>query len=169
MLHMLLAVARVAMFIIFDDTQQPATSKEKWKLLMSETPPTTTNVIRGWSPLQTPISSHLPFSAAVEANGFVFVSGQASVDDQGVIVSGDFEQEMRRSMSNVRRILAAVGLDLGDVVRVTSYVHNPDHLPQYNLLYREYFSSPLPARTTITSCLSVALKFEIDVIAVRRP
>ena len=169
MLHMLLAVARVAMFIIFDDTQQPATSKEKWKLLMSETPPTTTNVIRGWSPLQTPISSHLPFSAAVEANGFVFVSGQASVDDQGVIVSGDFEQEMRRSMSNVQRILAAVGLDLGDVVRVTSYVHNPDHLPQYNLLYREYFSSPLPARTTITSCLSVALKFEIDVIAVRRP
>ncbi len=169
MLHMLLAVARVAMFIIFDDTQQPATSKEKWKLLMSETPPTTTNVIRGWSPLQTPISSHLPFSAAVEANGFIFVSGQASVDDQGVIVSGDFEQEMRRSMSNVQRILAAVGLDLGDVVRVTSYVHNPDHLPQYNLLYREYFSSPLPARTTITSCLSVALKFEIDVIAVRRP
>ena len=169
MLHMLLAVARVAMFIIFDDTQQPATSKEKWKLLMSETPPTTTNVIRGWSPLQTPISSHLPFSAAVEANGFVFVSGQASVDDQGVIVSGDFEQEMRRSMSNVQRILAAVGLDLGDVVRVTSYVHDPAHLPQYNLLYREYFSSPLPARTTITSCLSVALKFEIDVIAVRRP
>ena len=169
MLHMLLAVARVAMFIIFDDTQQPATSKEKWKLLMSETPPTTTNVIRGWSPLQTPISSHLPFSAAVDANGFVFVSGQASVDDQGVIVSGDFEQEMRRSMSNVQRILAAVGLDLGDVVRVTSYVHDPAHLPQYNLLYREYFSSPLPARTTITSCLSVALKFEIDVIAVRRP
>ena len=169
MLHMLLAVARVAMFIIFDDTQQPATSKEKWKLLMSETPPTTTNVVRGWSPLPTPISSHLPFSAAVEANGFIFVSGQASVDDQGVIVSGDFEQEMRRSMSNVQRILAAVGLDLGDVVRVTSYVHDPAHLPQYNLLYREYFSSPLPARTTITSCLSVALKFEIDVIAVRRP
>lgn len=166
---MSLAVVRAAMFIIFDDTQQPATSKGKWKLLMSETPPTTTNVIRGWSPLQTPISSHLPFSAAVEANGFVFVSGQASVDDQGVIVSGDFEQEMRRSMSNVQRILAAVGLDLGDVVRVTSYVHNPDHLPQYNLLYREYFSSPLPARTTITSCLSVALKFEIDVIAARRP
>jgi 2-iminobutanoate/2-iminopropanoate deaminase len=157
------------MFIIFDDTQQPAMSKEKWKQLMSETPPTNADVVRGWSPLPTPISSHLPFSAAVEANGFVFVSGQASVDDQGVIVSGDFEQEMRRSMSNVQRILAAVGLDLGDVVRVTSYVHDPAHLPQYNSLYREYFSAPLPARTTITSCLSVALKFEIDVIAVRRP
>jgi 2-iminobutanoate/2-iminopropanoate deaminase len=136
---------------------------------MPESPVNAKKIVRGWSPLATPISSHLPFSAAVEANGFVFVSGQASVDEQGAIVSGDFEQEMRRSMSNVQRILAAVGLDLGDVVRVTSYVHDPAHLPQYNALYREYFSTPLPARTTITSCLSAALKFEIDVIAVRRP
>jgi 2-iminobutanoate/2-iminopropanoate deaminase len=104
----------------------------------------------------------------VEANGFVFVSGQASVDEQGAIVSGDFEQEMRRSMENVRRILASAGLNLGDVVRVTSYVHDPAHVPQYNVLYREYFSAPFPARTTITSCLSPALKFEIDVIAARR-
>ena len=83
------------MFIIFDYTQRRVNTKEKRKLLMSETPPTTAKITRGWSPLPTPISSHLPFSAAVEANGFVFVSGQASVDDQGVIVSGDFEQEMR--------------------------------------------------------------------------
>jgi 2-iminobutanoate/2-iminopropanoate deaminase len=123
---------------------------------------------RGWQPIPGPISSHLPFSAAVEANGFVFVSGQASVDEQGAIVSGDFEQEMRRSMENVRRILASAGLNLGDVVRVTSYVHDPAHVPQYNVLYREYFSAPFPARTTITSCLSPALKFEIDVIAARR-
>ena len=123
---------------------------------------------RGWQPIPGPISSHLPFSAAVEANGFVFVSGQASVDEQGAIVSGDFEQEMRRSMENVRRILASAGLNLGDVVRVTSYVHDPAHVPQYNMLYREYFSAPFPARTTITSCLSPALKFEIDVIAARR-
>ena len=123
---------------------------------------------RGWQPIPGPISSHLPFSAAVEANGFVFVSGQASVDEQGAIVSGDFEQEMRRSMKNVRRILASAGLNLGDVVRVTSYVHDPAHVPQYNVLYREYFSAPFPARTTITSCLSPALKFEIDVIAARR-
>lgn len=124
---------------------------------------------RGWKPIPGPISSHLPFSAAVEANGLVFVSGQASVDEQGAIVSGDFEQEMRRSMENVRRILASAGLDLGDVVRVTSYVHDPAHVAQYNVLYREYFSAPFPARTTITSCLSPAIKFEIDVVAARRP
>ena len=124
---------------------------------------------RGWCVVPTAISSHLPFSAAVEANGFIFVSGQASVDELGKIVSGDFEQEMRRSIANVQRILGSAGLDLGDVVRVTSYVHDPAHVPQYNTLYREFFSAPFPARTTITSCLSVALKFEIDVIAVRRP
>jgi 2-iminobutanoate/2-iminopropanoate deaminase len=124
---------------------------------------------RGWKVIPTEISSHLPFSAAVEANGFVFVSGQASVDETGKIVSGTFEEEVRRSMENVRRILASANLDMGDVVRVTSYVHDPTHLPEYNALYREYFSSPYPARTTITSCLSAALKFEIDVIAARRP
>lgn len=127
------------------------------------------NSERGWQVIPTAISSHLPFSAAVEANGFIFVSGQASVDAQGKIISGDFEQEMRRSIMNVQNILGSAGLDLGDVVRVTSYVHDPTHLAQYNAIYLEFFSAPLPARTTITSCLSVALKFEIDVIAVRRP
>jgi enamine deaminase RidA (YjgF/YER057c/UK114 family) len=43
----------------------------------------TGNIERGWQVVPTDISSHLPFSAAVEANGFVFVSGQASVDKQG--------------------------------------------------------------------------------------
>lgn len=121
----------------------------------------------GWLRITTDMASHLPFSAAVEANGFVFVSGQASVDGNGVIVPGDFEEEMRRSMQNVIDILQSAGLTLSNVVRVTSYVHDPTDLPLYNQLYREYFSRPFPARTTITSCLSGALKFEIDVIAVR--
>ncbi len=122
---------------------------------------------RGWLQITTDIASHLPFSAAVEAHGFVFVSGQASVDGNGVIVPGDFEEEMRRSMQNVIDILQSAGLTLGNVVRVTSYVHDPTDLPLYNQLYRQYFSRPYPARTTITNCLSGTLKFEIDVIAVR--
>jgi 2-iminobutanoate/2-iminopropanoate deaminase len=122
---------------------------------------------RGWKPVTTDMASHLPFSAAVEANGFVFVSGQASVDNNGQILSGSFEDEMRRSMQNVSDILQSAGLTLDNVVRVTSYVHDPVDLPKYNELYRDYFSRPYPARTTITSCLTAALKFEIDVIAVR--
>lgn len=122
---------------------------------------------RGWMQISTEMASHLPFSAAVEANGFIFVSGQASVDNNGRIVSGSFEDEMRRSMQNVLDILNAAGLTLKNVVRVTSYVHDPTDLPAYNVIYREYFSAPFPARTTITSCLTAALKFEIDVVAVR--
>ena len=63
--------------------------------------------------------------------------------------------------------LRAEELTLENVVRVTSYVQDPADLAQYNQLYREFFSQPFPARTTITSCLTAALKFEIDVIAVR--
>lgn len=122
---------------------------------------------RGWMQITTDISSHLPFSAAVEANGFVFVSGQASVDENGAIVSGTFENEMRRSMQNVIDVLASAGLTLDNVVRVTSYVHDPADVPEYNRIYPDYFTHPFPARTTITSCLSPALKFEVDVIAVR--
>ena len=122
---------------------------------------------RGWFPITTDISSHLPFSAAVEANGFVFVSGQASVDAAGNIVPGSFEEQMRRALQNVTDILRSAGLGLENVVRVTSYVQDPSDLPVFNQLYREYFTAPYPARTTITSCLSAVITFEIDVIAVR--
>jgi 2-iminobutanoate/2-iminopropanoate deaminase len=121
----------------------------------------------GWTPIATDISSHLPFTPAVEANGFVFVSGQASVDATGAIISGTFDEEMRRSMANVESVLASADLTLRDVVRVTSYVRDFADGPRYNEIYRDYFTPPLPARTTISNCLSPALKFEIDVIAVR--
>lgn len=112
-------------------------------------------------------ASHLPFSPATAAGGFVFVSGQASVDDAGSIVSGNFESEFRRSLENVKRILAAAGLTLADVVQVRSYVDNPKDLAEYNTLYREYFSAPYPARATIVNCLGGALKYEIEVVAWR--
>jgi 2-iminobutanoate/2-iminopropanoate deaminase len=122
---------------------------------------------RGWLQITTDMASHLPFSAAVEANGFVFVSGQASVDAAGNIVPGSFEEQMRRALQNVTDILRSAGLGLENVVRVTSYVQDPSDLPVFNQLYREYFTAPYPARTTITSCLSAVITFEIDVIAVR--
>jgi 2-iminobutanoate/2-iminopropanoate deaminase len=70
-------------------------------------------------------------------------------------------------MQNVIDVLHSAGLTLENVVRVTSYVRDPADLPAYNDLYREYFSAPHPARTTLTSCLPAALKFEVDVIAAR--
>ena len=111
-------------------------------------------------------ASHLPFSPSVRAGGFVFVSGQASVDETGKIVADTFAGEFRRSVENVKRVLAAAGLTLADVVQVRSYVDDPADLPEYNRLYREFFAEPFPARTTVVNCLGGALKYEIDVTAV---
>ncbi|NED96898.1 RidA family protein [Phytoactinopolyspora alkaliphila] len=108
------------------------------------------------------------FSPAVRAGGLLFVSGQASVDEEGTIVPGTFAEEMDRSIHNVGRVLGEHGLDLGDVVRVGAYVQDPADLGEFNALYRQYFSPPLPARTTITSCLTDKIKFEIDVVAAFR-
>jgi 2-iminobutanoate/2-iminopropanoate deaminase len=109
----------------------------------------------------------LPFSPAAVVGPFVFVSGQASTNAEGEIVADTFAGEMRRSLTNLVHILASAELTLDDVAQVRSYVADAADLPEYNAIYREYFSEPFPARTTLTGCL-VGLKFEIDATAVRR-
>lgn len=111
---------------------------------------------------QTP----LPFSLATQVGSLLFVSGQAAVDANGAIVKGTFEEEFRLSMENLKRILAAAGSGLDRVVQVRTYIRDATNVPLYNQLYVEYFKAPFPARTTITGCLSEALHFEIDCIAV---
>jgi len=113
----------------------------------------------------TPVS-HLPFSPAVRVGDMVFVSGQASVDATGKIVSDTFEGEFRRSVENLRKVLQSAGADLTDVVQTRNYVRDAEDLPLFNRLYTEYFSAPYPARTTITGCLSAALRFELECVAV---
>ncbi|MCW5641283.1 MAG: RidA family protein [Burkholderiaceae bacterium] len=113
----------------------------------------------------TPVS-HLPFSPAVRVGNMVFVSGQASVDATGTIVSDSFEGEFRRSVENLRKVLQSAGADLAHVVQTRNYVRDAEDLPLFNRLYTEYFSAPYPARTTITGCLSPALRFELECIAV---
>jgi 2-iminobutanoate/2-iminopropanoate deaminase len=108
--------------------------------------------------------SHLPFSPAIRAGDFVFVSGQASVDDAGVYVAGTFAQELDRSFANVARILAAAGGSLDDVVQVKAYLGDISDRDEFNARYQSYFSPPLPARTTLSGGLG-QLKFEVDVVA----
>lgn len=110
--------------------------------------------------------SHLPFSPATRVGQLIFVSGQASVDDQGTIVPDSFEGEMRRSLDNLRKVLESAGSDLDHVVQMRNYVRDPDSLEAFNRIYAEYFSPPYPARTTITNCLPETLQFEVDCVAV---
>lgn len=109
--------------------------------------------------------SHLPFSPAIRAGDYVFISGQASVDDEGKIINGTFAEECRRSFDNLGRILKGAGLDFSHVVQVRNYVNHQEDLAEFNAIYREYFSEPFPARTTIMGCLGTVLKFEVDAVA----
>ena len=115
----------------------------------------------------TPVS-HLPFSPVVRVGDLVFVSGQASVDATGKIITDTFEGEFRRSVENLRKVLQTAGCDLNDVIQTRNYVRDAEEVPLYNQLYREYFSAPFPTRTTITNCLPPALRYEIECIAVAR-
>lgn len=110
--------------------------------------------------------SSLPFSPAIRSGNFLFISGQGSTDMQGNIVVDSFENECRRSFENLGRILKAAGLSFENVVQVRNYVGKQEDLPLFNEIYREFFKSPFPARTTIMGCLGTVLKFEVEAIAV---
>lgn len=114
-------------------------------------------------------TSHLPFSPSVCFGDLIFISGQASVDATGKIVSDTFEGEFRRSVENVRKVLEAAGSDLQHVIQTRNYVRDAEDVVLYNQLYREYFAEPFPTRTTITNCLPPTLRYEIEVVAVKRP
>jgi 2-iminobutanoate/2-iminopropanoate deaminase len=124
-------------------------------------------------PIEYPVGentprSHLPFSPSAAYGDLLFVSGQASVDETGKLVSGDFESEFRRSMENLRKILEDAGSDFSLVLQTRNYLRDPENVVLFNQLYREYFSAPYPARTTITNCLPPVLHYEIECVAVRR-
>lgn len=113
--------------------------------------------------------SHLPFSPAVRAGGFLFVSGQASVGPDGALLAGTFAEECRRSFDNAKAIVEAAGYTLADVVQVRNYVGQQADLAEFNAIYREYFTEPFPARTTLIGCLGDLLKFEVDLLVYTGP
>ena len=110
--------------------------------------------------------SHLPFSPAIKAGDFLFVSGQASVDrNTGQVIEGTFEEEVRRSIENLKVILESAELNLDHVINIKAYVAKEENLKLYNSIYAEYFNSPTPTRSTIVNVLPSFLKFELDCVA----
>ncbi|MEQ1861303.1 MAG: RidA family protein [Chthoniobacteraceae bacterium] len=113
-------------------------------------------------------TSPLPFSPCVCFGDLIFVSGQASVNANGSIVCDTIEGEVRRSIENLRKVLEAAGSDLAHVIQTRNYVRDAADVPVYNDIYREFFTEPFPARTTITNCLPPTLRYEIEAVAVKR-
>jgi 2-iminobutanoate/2-iminopropanoate deaminase len=119
------------------------------------------------TPIRGPgiINSALPFSPGIRAGDFVFVSGMASADGNGQIVPDTFDNEARRTYKNLRRVLRGAGLDFDRVVQVRCYLQRQEDWDAHNRIYREYFSEPFPARTTLIGCLGDLVKYEVDCIA----
>ncbi|MCU1296418.1 MAG: endoribonuclease [Acidobacteriaceae bacterium] len=108
-----------------------------------------------------------PYSQAVKANGFVFVSGQVAIDPATQqVISGDVAAQTDRVLKNVSEILEASGSGLGKVVRSTVFLKNMSEFTAMNEVYGKYFSSAPPARSTVeVSRLPKDVLVEIDVIA----
>jgi 2-iminobutanoate/2-iminopropanoate deaminase len=108
-----------------------------------------------------------PYSQAVKAGGFVFVSGQIPIDPAtGQMLQGDIAAQTHRVIANLREILAAAGSSLDNVVRSTVFLADMGDFAAMNEVYGTYFTAPAPARSTIQAGrLPKDARVEIDVIA----
>jgi 2-iminobutanoate/2-iminopropanoate deaminase len=106
------------------------------------------------------------YSDAVLAGGFLFVSGQASVDFKtSKFILGTIEEETRRTLDNIKAIVEAAGATMQDVVKCTVHLSDISEFDRYNKVYATYFPGIKPARTTVQSVLAEGIKVEIDCIA----
>ena len=106
------------------------------------------------------------FSDGIIVNGFLFVSGQASVDFKtSKFVLGTIEEETARTMDNIKAIVESAGAAMSDVVKCTVYLNDINDFDRYNAVYARYFPGVKPARTTVATGLGKNIKIEIDCIA----
>jgi 2-iminobutanoate/2-iminopropanoate deaminase len=108
-----------------------------------------------------------PYAQAVEAGGFVFLSGQIPLDPvTGELVSGSIQEETRRVMENLKAVLAAAGLSFADVVKTTIYVTDIGDFAAVNEVYGSYFKEEPPARATVqVAALPKGARVEMDAVA----
>lgn len=105
---------------------------------------------------------------AWQAGGLLFLSGQASIGDDGAIVgAGDFDAQLAQTFANIATVLAAGGSDLSKVVKVTIYLTDMANFPKIVAARQRWFTPPYPADTTVEvrSLALPDLMVEIDVIA----
>jgi 2-iminobutanoate/2-iminopropanoate deaminase len=108
-----------------------------------------------------------PYSQAVRAGDWLFLSGQVPMDPStGNIIDGDIAAQTRRVFDNLGAVLAAGGLSFADVVRTTVFLADIGDFAAMNAAYGQYFSEPYPARATVqVARLPKDARIEIDMIA----
>jgi 2-iminobutanoate/2-iminopropanoate deaminase len=109
-----------------------------------------------------------PYSQAVKANGFLYLSGQVALDPKANDMTGvDIRQQTERVLENVKGILEAAGSNLHHVIKTTVFLKDMNEFPQMNEVYARYFTAAPPARSTVqVARLPKDALVEIEVIAV---
>jgi len=109
-----------------------------------------------------------PYSHAVQAGNFVFVSGQVAKDAAGVMHNENIKAETQQVMANIKSILEAGGLTLANIVKTTIFLTSMDDFAQVNEVYGSFFTGNYPARETVqVSRLPLNVNIEISVIAAK--
>jgi 2-iminobutanoate/2-iminopropanoate deaminase len=110
----------------------------------------------------------LPFSSVVRAGNTLYVSGHVPIEPETKnITSGGIGPQTRQTLENLKRTLALAGATLDNVVKVNIFLTDMSEFKEMNAIYKEYFPSEPPARTTVgTPALSnPEMRIEIEVIA----
>ena len=108
-----------------------------------------------------------PYSQAIQVGNLVFASGQIPINPlTGNIVEGGIREQTHQALANVRAILEAAGLSLGNVVKTTVFLADINDFAEVNAIYGTYFTEPYPARSAVSvKALPKGALIEIEVIA----
>lgn len=109
-----------------------------------------------------------PYSQAVLANGFLFISGQLGVKPNGEFAGVGVEEQAEQSMKNLEAILLEAGMKFTNIVKTTIFLADMDDFVKVNEIYKRYFSGDFPARSTVAvKTLPKNALVEIEAIAVK--
>lgn len=107
-----------------------------------------------------------PYSQAVKVNGFIYTSGQIGLDEKGIMVADDVENQTHQVMKNLFYVLEAAGAHFNDVIKTTIFLENMGDFEKVNGIYAHYFGLHKPVRSTVAvRTLPKNAKVEIDCIA----
>jgi 2-iminobutanoate/2-iminopropanoate deaminase len=108
-----------------------------------------------------------PYSQAIEANGFIFTSGQIALTPEGELVNGDVTTQAHQVMKNLYYVLEAAGAHFNDVVKTTIFLANMNDFEKVNEVYAHYFGLHKPARSTVAvKTLPKNVLVEIECVAI---
>ncbi len=99
----------------------------------------------------------------------IFTSGQIPLTADGILVDGDFKEESRQVINNIKAVLNHSGSELSDIVKLTVYLTDLTLFPQLNEVFEEFFKEEPPARSAVeVSALPMQVRVEMEAIALKR-